>query len=107
MVRGRPGIIKDSVLSTISDQRRTVARCAASGKGTPFIACRLSQSSLYVARLKHDPEKLALGLDPWVDTGFRKKIMLKKLAAYAVSVRPSSSGPGHRPFTAETRVRFP
>jgi hypothetical protein len=20
--------------------------------------------------LKHDPEKLALGLDPWVDTGF-------------------------------------
>ena len=25
----------------------------------------------------------------------------------AASQRPSSSGPGHRPFTAETRVRFP
>ena len=28
--------------------------------------------------LKHDPEKLALGLDPGVGTGFRRKIMLKQ-----------------------------
>ena len=28
-------------------------------------------------------------------------------ALFAVRLRPSSSGPGHRPFTAETRVRFP
>jgi hypothetical protein len=34
---------------------------------------------LFICRaLKHDPEKLALGLDPWVDTGSRQKIMLKK-----------------------------
>jgi hypothetical protein len=28
--------------------------------------------------LEHDPEKLALGLDPSVDTGFSEKVMLQQ-----------------------------
>jgi hypothetical protein len=47
-----------------------------------FLRCeaRLREKpKLFICRaLKHDPEKLALGLDPWVDTGSRQKIMLKK-----------------------------
>jgi len=30
--------------------------------------------------IRHDPEKHALGLDPWVETGFRKKFMPSKKA---------------------------
>jgi hypothetical protein len=38
--------------------------------------------------LEHDPEKLALGLDPGVETGFPKKIMLQqKLGALIDSIR--------------------
>jgi hypothetical protein len=30
-----------------------------------------------ISRLEHDPEKLALGLDPWVGFRFSEKIMLQ------------------------------
>jgi hypothetical protein len=53
----------------VSRAQRIMKWCAASGKGTPFIACRLSQSSLYVARLSMIPK-----------SGYQlsEKIMLKK-----------------------------
>jgi hypothetical protein len=37
----------------------------------------LDRRTPYLERLKHDPEKHALGLDPWAVFRFSEKIMLQ------------------------------
>ena len=76
-----------------AEYRELVRAFARSGRRD----CAESQSSLYVARLSMIPKS---------GQRFSDKDSTQTLPASALS-RPSSSGPGHRPFTAETRVRFP